>query len=274
MIIEWVKPLAKLKGAIEAHIDTVGEPLMYGSRLPELIQELKSIPEIKIVSIQTHGSLLTEKLAEELAEAGLDRINLSMDTVDPEKAKYLQGTQWYNLERIKDVVNYVLENTKTDVMLTPLLLPGINDKDVEEVIVWGKKIGVGKKYPPFGIQMFMHHKHGRRPKELRKLNYKEFLRTLRNWEIKYKVRLILTEEDFNIVKKPILPTLFRKWEKVRVKVVAPGWLKNEWIAIPVGKNEGLTTITVIDEYGEVGEELKLNVRIINNKHNIYLAKPA
>lgn len=273
LIIEWIKPLAKSKGAIEAHIDTVGEPLMYGSRLPELIQDLKSIPEIKVVSMQTHGSLLTEKLADELSEAGLDRINLSIDTTDPERAKYLQGTRWYDLERIKSVADHIINNTRTDVMLTPILLPGINGEDVENVIAWGKKVGVGRKYPPFGIQMFMHHKHGRHPKGLRKLSYNEFLRILRGWEIKYKVKLILTEEDFNIIKKPVLPIIFRKWEKVRVKVVAPGWLKNEWIAVPIGKNEGLTTITVIDEYGEVTEGVKLNARIINNKHNIYLARP-
>jgi len=273
LIIDWVRLLARMKGKVEAHIDTVGDPLMYGSRLPQLIQDLKSIPEVRVVSMQTHGSTLTESLAADLADAGLDRVNLSLDTLNAEKAKYLQGTKWFDVERVKNVAKYILDNTSTDVMLTPLLLPGINDKDVEEVIVWGRKVGVGKRYPPFGIQIFIHHKHGRRPKGLKRMTRKEFVKLLRFWELKHKVRLILGREDFGVVRRPSPPTLFRRWERVRVKVLAPGWLRNEWIAVPVGRYEGLTTVTVIDEVGEIGEGSRLTVRIISNKHNIYLARP-
>lgn len=275
LIIDWFKALAKLKGkGIEAHIDTVGDPLMYGKRLQDLVQELKSIPEVKVVSMQTHGSTLTESLAADLSEAGLDRINLSIDTTDPERGRFLQGTEWYDVRKIMHVAQWILENTHTDVMLAPLVLPGINEKDVEKVIVWGKRIGVGRRFPGYGVQIFLHHKHGRTPKGIKRMSLPRFKALLRSWERKHGVKLVLSEEDFGIFKALSPPMIFGVGEKVRVKIIAPGWLRNEWIATPLGRYEGSRTITVIDDHGELRLGSKLSVRIISNKHNIYLGRPA
>jgi GTP 3',8-cyclase len=62
---------------------TGGEPLVR-SGLPELIRELAAIPGIEDISLTTNG-LLLEKMAEDLKTAGLNRINLSLDTLQPEK---------------------------------------------------------------------------------------------------------------------------------------------------------------------------------------------
>ncbi|MEM1626776.1 MAG: radical SAM protein [Sulfolobaceae archaeon] len=270
LLVSWVKEVVKFKKKdVEIHLDSVGEPLMY-DKLPDLIQELKSIPNVKVVSIQTHGSLLSYKYAERLTSAGLDRINLSIDTLDQEKAKYLQGAEWYNVKRIMEITEWILRNTNTDILLAPVLLHGINDTDVEDVIKWGKSIGVGKRFPGFGIQVFMKHKHGRIPKDVKIINMKKFEKILLLWEKKYNVKLRLSEEDFGIKKLPMIPTIFKEGEKVKVKIVAPGWLKNEWLAVPVGKEES-RVITVIGK--ELDIESKINVRIIKNKHNIYLARP-
>ncbi|MEM0373456.1 MAG: radical SAM protein, partial [Sulfolobales archaeon] len=231
LLVSWVKEVVKFKKKdVEIHLDSVGEPLMY-DKLPDLIQELKSIPNVKVVSIQTHGSLLSYKYAERLTSAGLDRINLSIDTLDQEKAKYLQGAEWYNVKRIMEITEWILRNTNTDILLAPVLLHGINDTDVEDVIKWGKSIGVGKRFPGFGIQVFMKHKHGRIPKDVKIINMKKFEKILLLWEKKYNVKLRLSEEDFGIKKLPMIPTIFKEGEKVKVKIVAPGWLKNEWLAV-------------------------------------------
>jgi len=270
LLVSWIKEVVKFKKKdIEIHLDSVGEPLMY-DKLPELIQELKALPNVKVVSMQTHGSLLSYRYAERLTSAGLDRINLSIDTLDPEKAKYLQGSEWYNVTRVMEIAEWILRNTNTDILLAPLFLPGINDKDVEDVIEWGKKIGVGKRFPGFGVQVFMKHKHGRTPKGVKIISMRRFERILLEWEKKHKVKLRLSEEDFGIKKLPMIPTLFKEGEKVKVRIVAPGWLKNEWLAVPVGKEES-RVITVIGE--NLDTDYKVNVRIIKNKHNIYLARP-
>jgi len=272
LMIDWVKIIAKFKGkGVEAHIDTVGDPLLY-DRLPDLVHELKSIPEVSVVSLQTHGLTLTYKLADRLAAAGLDRVNLSIDTLDLEKAKYLQGVNYYNVRRVMDVTEYIVRSTSIDVLLAPLLLPGINDNDIPKIIEWGLRVGVGKKYPPFGIQIYLRHKHGRKPKNIRRMSWREFYELLRRWERRFNVKLILSVSDFGIVKRDMIPIAYRIGEKVRVKIVAPGWLKREWIAVPLRGPERVITVIMDDESNYL--ETRLSVRIIDNKHNIYLARPS
>lgn len=61
---------------------TGGEPLVRLG-ISDLIRDIKSNPEIEEVSLTTNGALL-RKMAKELKEAGLDRVNISLDTLDPE----------------------------------------------------------------------------------------------------------------------------------------------------------------------------------------------
>jgi cyclic pyranopterin phosphate synthase len=63
---------------------TGGEPLVRKG-LPGLVRMLREIEGIDEISMTTNGILLTEAKAVELKEAGLDRINVSLDTLDPER---------------------------------------------------------------------------------------------------------------------------------------------------------------------------------------------
>src|SRR5512146_1937273 len=62
---------------------TGGEPLIRQG-ITDLVRMLAAVPGIEDISLTTNG-LLLEKLAAPLAEAGLKRINLSLDTLDPGK---------------------------------------------------------------------------------------------------------------------------------------------------------------------------------------------
>jgi cyclic pyranopterin phosphate synthase len=62
---------------------TGGEPTLRPG-LPSLIRDLSRIPELKSLSLTTNGFLL-KRLAKDLAEAGLTRINVSLDTLDHDK---------------------------------------------------------------------------------------------------------------------------------------------------------------------------------------------
>jgi cyclic pyranopterin phosphate synthase len=62
---------------------TGGEPLVRKG-IAELVRMLASVPGIEDLSMTTNGILL-EKLAFELKKAGLQRVNVSLDTLDPEK---------------------------------------------------------------------------------------------------------------------------------------------------------------------------------------------
>jgi cyclic pyranopterin phosphate synthase len=75
--------------AVENGIDKVritgGEPLLR-KNIVYLIQLLANIDGIKDLSLTTNGILLTE-FAEKLKSAGLQRVNVSLDTVDPDRYK-------------------------------------------------------------------------------------------------------------------------------------------------------------------------------------------
>ena len=61
---------------------TGGEPLVRRD-LPWLVKKLKAVPGIEKVTLTTNGLFLKEALGE-LGEAGIDGINLSLDTLNPE----------------------------------------------------------------------------------------------------------------------------------------------------------------------------------------------
>ncbi len=70
---------------------TGGEPLLR-HELPVLISQLAAIPEIENIALTTNGSLLTPPAARALHEAGLHRITVSLDALDPRIAARMADT--------------------------------------------------------------------------------------------------------------------------------------------------------------------------------------
>jgi uncharacterized Fe-S cluster-containing radical SAM superfamily enzyme len=267
-LADWVIEIAKFKGGgVEALIDGVGDPFMY-SRLPELIALLRSSNHITSIAVETHGQFLNKELINKLANAGLDRINLSIDTTDQEQAKILAGTSIYDVTNVMKMTEYIVKETSIDVTLVPVWLPGINDNEIMKIIEWGMKIGVGKKWPPFAIQKYLIHKYGRKIESIKEVSWNDFYDWLHSLEKKYGVKLIPHPKDFGFERKPTLPTPYEKDSIINVEIIAPGWLKNEWLGIPKSKNRIITVIS--REKLEEGQ--KINVRIISNKDNIYIAQ--
>jgi cyclic pyranopterin phosphate synthase len=86
-ILTYEEIEAIVKTAVEMGIQKVrltgGEPLIRRDLL-KLVKALRSFPELEEISLTTNGFLL-EGLAGSLKEAGLDRINVSLDTLQPDK---------------------------------------------------------------------------------------------------------------------------------------------------------------------------------------------
>lgn len=78
-----------VKTGVDLGIDKVritgGEPLVRKG-IVQLVEMLSKIEGIKDLAMTTNGFFL-EKYAQQLANAGLDRVNVSLDTLDPEKFK-------------------------------------------------------------------------------------------------------------------------------------------------------------------------------------------
>jgi len=266
-LLEWVDRVVEYKGrrGIEAHIDTVGEPATY-PRLIELIQGLREIEGVETISMQTNGVLLDERLIEEMAEAGMDRLNVSIHALDEEMARRMVGASSYPLRRVLELCEHIVD-VGIDLLIAPVWLPGVNDGEMPRIIEYAKSIGAGRRWPPLGIQRYEAHKRGRRPKGVRPISWSRFYHELREMEQRYGVKLILRPEDFGIHPRRMYPIPYRRGEMAKVRVVAPGWRRGE--ALAVGRGRAITIVGV--RAFNIGE--KMRVRIIGNKHNIILARP-
>jgi len=269
-LIEEMDKIVEYKGrhGIEAHIDTVGDPFTY-PHLAELVHQLNQIKGVETVSLQTHGALFNEKILDELSSAGLTRINLSIDALNPELARRLTDTDWYDVTRVMKLAEYIVENTRIDLLVAPVWVPGWNDEEIPKIIRWTIDLGAGKRFPPLGIQKYEVHKHGRKPKGMRYVSWRDFRRKLEEWENLFQTKLRLNREDFGIHKRQMLPVPYRRFETIRVKTVAPGWLKHEKLAVAPNNDRAVTLVNA--EHIPIGSKIK--ARILTNKHNIYLAEP-
>jgi hypothetical protein len=263
--MEWFKELARYKGndGIEAHIDCAGEPTLY-PELEELVARLKEVKGVEVISMQTHGTLLNERKVDRLEAAGLSRINLSIDSMNGERARLLSGVKGYDVERVLRLAEYIARSN-IDLLIAPVWVPGFNDEDIPKIVEFALRIGAGKRWPPLGIQKYEAHKRGRRP--ARPWTYQTFYRRLAELEKRFGVRLRLRRSDFGIRKRPMLPIPFERGEAVKVKVVSLGWMYDE--AIGVARKRAVT-ITGLPFYKE---GLELKVRIEKTKHNIIVARP-
>ena len=269
-LVEEFEKITAFKGKrkIEAHIDTVGDPITY-PYIAELVSRISQIEGVEVVSLQTHGSILDEKMLDRLSAAGLTRINLSVDALDPELARKLADTEWYDVKKVIQLIEYITSNTSIDLLLAPVWIPTINDAEIPKIIELAKKVGAGKRFPPLGIQRYEIHKHGRKVKGVRAHSWKYFYARLREWEKEFGVKLVLRPEDFGIHKRRMLPIPYRKYETVKVRVVGPGWLRREKLAVTLN---GDRTVTLVNAE-EIPVEAKLKARIVANKHNIFVAEP-
>ncbi len=242
--------------SIEAHIDGQGEPFLY-PWIEELIKSLSEMADV--VSIQTNGSVLTKKMIRRL-DGYLDRINLSIHSLNERKAKLLVGKKDYDLQHIVEIAKEI-SSSNIDLLIAPVWVPGYNDDDIQEIIEFGKKIGAGKKWKAFGIQKFVKYRFGRIPKGVKRMDFRTFFKKLEEMD----KSLILSREDFGIVKCKELPKKFRVGEKVKLKLEMHGRIKGEMIAIARER-----VIQVVDTNKKIGDYV--NARITRNKDNIYVAK--
>jgi len=264
-LVDGLKDIVMFKDShkLEMHIDSVGEPTTY-PKLIELVQSLSEIKGVDVVSMQTNGVLLSEDMVDELEAAGLSRINLSLNAMKPEKAKMLSGREWYDVTRIIELAKYIADS-KIELLLAPVWIPGINDEEVLRIIEFAKAINKNKKWPCLGIQKYEVHKYGRKIKGVKPLSWWKFYKHLEEWEKNFKIKLKTGPSDFGIYKVKRLPYIFKKGEKVRVKLVAPGWMANEMIG--VAENRCITVVGCDNMIGET-----VTARIIRNKDNIYMAR--
>ena len=119
---------------------TGGEPLVRSDiiKLIEKLNDKKSTTNLKEITLTTNGTLLN-KYAKQLRENGIERINVSLDTINPEK--YNQITRFGNINKVFDGINASLDEG-IKIKINTVVIKDFNENEIEQLISWtdSKKI--------------------------------------------------------------------------------------------------------------------------------------
>jgi uncharacterized protein len=253
-LVDEFRKLAEFKACeVEAHINPQGEPLLY-KPLPELIAGLRAIPQVRRVSIDTNGTLLSKELVDRLAGAGLTQLNISINAMRKEPAGMLAGCP-YDASRVLDMALYAKK--KTDVILAPVLVPGLNEDEIRGLLGFAKSNDIR-----ICVQNYMYTKHGRNP--VKPLDMDAFYSLIASWEQEYGLQLRFAAEDFLVQPTKKLPMPFRKGDRVKAHILMPGRMKGESIAVASDR--------VIQVRNPLKAKGTVSVEITRVKHNIFYAR--
>ena len=120
---------------------TGGEPLVREG-IVSLVEELRKIPGIAELVMTTNGTLLT-RYARDLARAGLDRVNVSLDTLRPERFREI--TRLGDLADALDGIGAAQEAGLDPIKLNAVVMRGINDDEVADLAAMSRK-GFGVRF--------------------------------------------------------------------------------------------------------------------------------
>ncbi|MDE9364483.1 GTP 3',8-cyclase MoaA [Luteipulveratus sp. YIM 133132] len=111
---------------------TGGEPLLRRS-LVDLVRRIAALPERPRIAMTTNGIAL-DRLAAPLADAGLDRVNVSLDTIDPQTFRDLTlRDRFADVERgLKAAADAGLVPVKVNAVA----MRGVNDTGVPDLLQW------------------------------------------------------------------------------------------------------------------------------------------
>jgi cyclic pyranopterin phosphate synthase len=111
---------------------TGGEPLLRRS-LPAVVRGIAGMSPRPQIAMTTNGIGL-DRLAGPLAEAGLDRVNVSLDTVDP--SDFLSLTRRDRFGDVERGLKAAASAGLTPVKINAVAMRGINDRSVADVLQW------------------------------------------------------------------------------------------------------------------------------------------
>ena len=148
-IIRVIRIAAKI-GVRKIRI-TGGEPLVRRN-VVYFIASIKNIPGIEDLSLTTNGILLS-RYAEELKSAGLDRVNVSLDTLKPER--YREITRSGDLSLVLKGIEAIEKVGLNPIKINMVPICGVNSDEIEEFARLTLKAAYQVRfieYMPFGSE--------------------------------------------------------------------------------------------------------------------------
>lgn len=110
---------------------TGGEPLL-DKRLPQLVTGLADIPGVDDLALTTNGMLL-EPIAQTLADAGLHRVTISLDSLDAKVFAHMSGGRG-DLGRVLEGIRAAEEAGLSPIKINVVVQRGVNDHTVLDVL--------------------------------------------------------------------------------------------------------------------------------------------
>ncbi|MCA9406920.1 MAG: GTP 3',8-cyclase MoaA, partial [Candidatus Omnitrophica bacterium] len=117
---------------------TGGEPLLRPD-LPELIKELSQISDIEDLALTTNGMLLKE-FAAQLKQAGLKRLNLSLDTLDSRVFHLMNGHRG-SVDDVLDGLKAAEAVGFQSVKINVVVQRGVNDNTIMDMVRYFRNTG-------------------------------------------------------------------------------------------------------------------------------------
>ncbi len=113
---------------------TGGEPLVRNDiiKLIEKLNHKKNDTSLKEITLTTNGTLL-KKYAKQLKLNGIDRINLSLDTINP--GKYNKITRFGNIKKVFQGIDEALQNN-IKIKINTVVIKNFNEDEIEKLINW------------------------------------------------------------------------------------------------------------------------------------------
>lgn len=106
---------------------TGGEPLVRAG-LSELVRQIAEVPGIEDIALTTNAILLASQ-AEALAQAGLKRVNISLDTLQADK--FARITRGGSIERVWEGIAAAEANGLKPIKINAVVVRGLNDDEME-----------------------------------------------------------------------------------------------------------------------------------------------
>ena len=129
-ILSYEEIRAVVRAAAELGVNKIrltgGEP-MVRAELPELIRMLSQIEGIEELLLTTNGTFL-KKYALELKQAGLSRVNVSLDTLKADKFRYI--TRLGKLQDVLEGIEAAKDANLNPVKINTVVMRGINDDEI------------------------------------------------------------------------------------------------------------------------------------------------
>jgi GTP 3',8-cyclase len=123
-------------GAEEVRL-TGGEPLLRHG-LDSLVGQIAKIEGLKDLSLTTNASFLSQQVSN-LTQAGLNRINVSLDTINPEK--FLLMTRRDDLNNVLSGLAAAARCGLQPIKINSVIQRGVNDNDIPELVEFSRQNG-------------------------------------------------------------------------------------------------------------------------------------